>query len=560
MMRALARPDHAFAAGLLFLAMACVGGCGGDGSGGGNPDVVGPGNTTIQGTVVDSANTGNVVGNAYVYVPPRVRGEAGSRTTVVAATHSAANGTYTLQGVPEGNQTIMVVPPDGSNYAQEALDIQVPASGTVNLRLTLTDRTVALGVSEVRVTPSPAALNVGGQQQFTATVIGPNSQVLALTPTWIVTGNIGTVDQNGLFTATSAGSGQVTAVVAGVTGSADVTATASLIADAGLEAAIREHLGNPAGSLTAAQLQSMTGTLNASDRGIRSLSGIENCTGLSGIQLANNAISDATPLSSLTQLAFLDVSTNQLTSLSFASSLSNLMDLIASGNQLTSMAPLVGLTHITGLDLCSNQITDLSPLASMTQVLELRIADNGITNVAPLSNLAGLQILDIGHNPIGSVSVISSLSALTQLSMAECLLTDVGTISALTNLTALNLEGNRITDILPVTLLTGLRGLDLSGNGLADISTIGALTQLRNLDLSDNLIADLGPLAGLTFLSNVNLANNAIADISPLVANAGLGANDTVNLVGHRLDLTPNSDDQQDVDALVARGVNVILT
>jgi len=562
MVRVMARPAAALAAGLLLLSMAPIGGCGGNGGnggGGGDPDVVGPGNTTIQGTVVDSANPGNVVGDAYVYVPPRVRGAAGARVSVVAATHSAANGSYTLQGVPDGDQTIVVVPPEGSNYAQEMLDIQVPTTGTVNLRLTLTDETVALSVSAVQVTPSSVALNVGAQQQYTVTVLDSSSQVVALTPTWTVTGGVGTVDQNGVFTATSAGSGQVTATVAGVSGSGDVTVTAPLIGDAGLEAAIREHLGNPAGGLTTAQLQGMTGTLNASDRSIQNLSGIENCTGLSGIQLTNNAITDATALASLTQLTFLDVSTNQLTSLDFASSLTNLMDLIASDNQLTSMAPLVGLTQLTGLDLCSNQITDLSPLASMTQVLEFRMADNGITNAAPLSNLAGLQILDIGYNPIGSISVIAGLTALTQLSMAHCQLSDVGTISALTNLTALNLEGNQITNIVAVTLLTGLRRLDLSGNGLSDISTIGALSQLQNLDLSDNLVSNLDPLSGLAFLSNLNLSYNTITDISALVANAGLGVNDTVTLLGHSLDLTLNSDDWQDVDALVARGVNVVL-
>ncbi len=74
MVRVMARPAAALAAGLLLLSMAPIGGCGGNGGnggGGGDPDVVGPGNTTIQGTVVDSANPGNVVGDAYVYVPPR---------------------------------------------------------------------------------------------------------------------------------------------------------------------------------------------------------------------------------------------------------------------------------------------------------------------------------------------------------------------------------------------------------------------------------------------------------------------------------------------------------
>jgi uncharacterized protein YjdB len=61
------------------------------------------------------------------------------------------------------------------------------------------------GVS-VTLTPVTASVSVGGTQQFTANVTGSSSGV-----TWTATGAVGTVDSNGMFTATKAGMGVVKA-------------------------------------------------------------------------------------------------------------------------------------------------------------------------------------------------------------------------------------------------------------------------------------------------------------------------------------------------------------
>ena len=61
------------------------------------------------------------------------------------------------------------------------------------------------GVS-VSLTPVTASVSVGGTQQFTATVTGSSAGV-----TWTVTGAVGTVDSNGMFSATKAGMGVVKA-------------------------------------------------------------------------------------------------------------------------------------------------------------------------------------------------------------------------------------------------------------------------------------------------------------------------------------------------------------
>jgi uncharacterized protein YjdB len=79
------------------------------------------------------------------------------------------------------------------------------------------------GSVTVAVTPSNMTLSVGAKQQFTAKVTGSTSGV-----TWTSTGSVGTIDSNGLFTATKAGMGVVKATsVSDPTKSASANVTVS---------------------------------------------------------------------------------------------------------------------------------------------------------------------------------------------------------------------------------------------------------------------------------------------------------------------------------------------
>jgi hypothetical protein len=75
----------------------------------------------------------------------------------------------------------------------------------------------------VSVSPASMTLSVGGKQQFTAKVSGSSAGV-----TWTATGAVGTVDANGLFTATKVGVGVVKATsVSDPTKSASANVTVS---------------------------------------------------------------------------------------------------------------------------------------------------------------------------------------------------------------------------------------------------------------------------------------------------------------------------------------------
>ena len=91
-----------------------------------------------------------------------------------------------------------------------------------------------------------------------------------------------------------------------------------------------------------ASLEKLT-KLEADERKITDLTGLEQATELTELNLANNQISDITPLSQLTKLTNLNLSSNQI----------------------TDVTPLVHLTQLTTLHLLNNLIEDTSPLLQL---------------------------------------------------------------------------------------------------------------------------------------------------------------------------------------------------
>ena len=93
----------------------------------------------------------------------------------------------------------------------------------------------ALQVASLTVSPDTASVAKDGTQQFTVTAKDADGNTISPTPavTWTVNGGIGTIDADGLFTATTAGTGSVTAASGTVSGtSGDVVVT-----DAGVQVA-----------------------------------------------------------------------------------------------------------------------------------------------------------------------------------------------------------------------------------------------------------------------------------------------------------------------------------
>ncbi|WP_157203614.1 leucine-rich repeat domain-containing protein [Methanoculleus bourgensis] len=167
--------------------------------------------------------------------------------------------------------------------------------------------------------------------------------------------------------------------------------------DDGLEAAVREALDKSVGDITAEDMAGLT-ELDASDRGITDLSGLEYAVNLRKLNLLKNQISDLSPLAGLTNLQDLHLGANQISDLKPLADLTKLEWLDLGVNQISNLEPLAGLTNLQTLVLMYNQISNLKPLAGLTNLQTLVLMYNQISNLEPLAGLTNLSTsLNLPH-------------------------------------------------------------------------------------------------------------------------------------------------------------------
>jgi uncharacterized repeat protein (TIGR02543 family) len=257
--------------------------------------------------------------------------------------------------------------------------------------------------------------------------------------------------------------------------------------DLNLEGQVRSALSvGPTEDLTCGLLRTLT-ALTAVERGIVSLVGIQNLTGLTYLQL--------------------------------------------NGNSILSLEPLRDLTGLRNLYLQSNGLSDIRPLGVLENLTSLDLDDNEITDITALSGLRSIVSLDLQINQISDITPVSGLTTLVYLRFTRNSVSDLGALSSLSNLQYLWVDENSVSKIDPWAELGRLVYLALGGNSITDIGILSDLPGLEQLYLQSNSITDVGPLTGLTRLFDLYLDDNPLTNIDPLLENEGLGEGDVVSLV-----------------------------
>ena len=165
----------------------------------------------------------------------------------------------------------------------------------------------------------------------------------------------------------------------------------------------------------------------------------------------------------LTQLDAYNRLITDLTGLEYAT---NLTKLKAFGNDITDISPLAGLTKITFLDLFWNDITDLSPVSGMTRLQYINIEGSNVSDLTPLSGMRFLIQLYADENRIEDISMLSGLVMLRELEIDGNKIQDISVLEELSTVVWLDLDGNEIRDISPIKDLRRLIRLDLRDNPL----------------------------------------------------------------------------------------------
>ena len=340
------------------------------------------------------------------------------------------------------------------------------------------------------------------------------------------------------------------------------------IPDLNLAAAVRESLKMSSSEpLTTHSILNLV-KLEARNRGIKSLTGLEHAVNLKELNLSgeyisgegyvnSNAISDWSPLAALPQLEVeldgisvvpsllppakvvsipdpnLAAAVREALKLSVSEAITThtmlaLTRLEAEGRGITDLTRLEYAVNLTRLNLNAvwvdnewhqNPISDVSPLAALTQLTSLNLNSTAVSDVYPLSGLTQLTELYLGGTAVSDVSPLAALTQLTRLNLNSTAVSDVSPLANLTQLTRLNLYGTAVSDVSPLAALTQLTSLRLDSTAVSDISPLAALTQLTELYLGSTAVSDVSPLAALTQLTELYLGGTAaVSDVSPLAA------------------------------------------
>ncbi len=243
--------------------------------------------------------------------------------------------------------------------------------------------------------------------------------------------------------------------------------------------------------------------LNAKNRGISDLTGLEFAINLETLNISENPLTDILPISKCTNLR-------------------RFIYWPAGNDEMRDFSPLSNLTKLELLKIRDSNFTDSSFLKRLTNLRELQFYRVDVTDISVLANLTKLEVLTlvIGVSDLSSLKNLTNLTSLNIIGGRGGRITNIEAFRNLTNLTNLELRFNRnnthVSDISPLARMTKLERLMIFESNLTDISPLKNLTKLEILELHENNITDISSLASLNNLRILNLNHNNISDVFPL--------------------------------------------
>ena len=372
-------------------------------------------------------------------------------------------------------------------------------------------------VTEIRLNKPTLALKNGESAILTAAVLPENAS--DKTVTWAIDGDgsVATMTDNGDGTCTVTAVGAGTATVT-VTGNDDPGKTAAcqisvdLLGNTAFIEAVGDKCtwtkeGDGTVLLTPENLAVMAAVteLDLSNKGLTDLGGIEYFTGLTNLNLQDNALT-ALDVTKNVNLTSLNLQGNALTALDVTKNV-NLTNLNLRNNALTAL-DVTKNTALTDLDCTGNQLTAID-VSNNTELVNLNLQNNRLTAL-DVSKNTKLQFLNCNNSSIGTLDV-SKNTELLNLSCTYCGLTNLD-VSANTKLQGLSCYNNTLTE-LDVSGLTELNQLQCSNNRLAELD-LSANTKLTWINCDNNRFAELD-ISHITDLQTLYCGKQRTPDDSP---------------------------------------------
>ena len=239
----------------------------------------------------------------------------------------------------------------------------------------------------------------------------------------------------------------------------------------------------------------------------------------------------------------------------------NLTELFLANNSISDISPLAGLNNLTLLSLDYNPISDISALSGLINLIWLSLLGNSISDLSPLVANTGLgqgDAIIVNGNPLNNASINTHIPALQRRGVRVDFddpfdkPVDIPDSNLRTAIEKALRKASGVT--ITTEDMKSLYELEAPNASITDLTGLEHATSLTWLILNNNSISDISPLKGLTNLVRLDLNNNSISDISPLVANTGLGPGNAVLVEGNLLN---NASINTHIPTLISRGVRV---
>lgn len=270
--------------------------------------------------------------------------------------------------------------------------------------------------------------------------------------------------------------------------------------DEQLEQAIKEILKKDENAaVTQKDMQSLT-LVDLSNRGIKSIQGLQYASNVKYLDLSNNEIDDIMPLKPLTKIRELDIADNQIASIRDLSAMTDLEMLIVNRNQISSIDVIKQLGRLHTFEANDNQISNITALSSATELTWLQLNGNQIAKIQPLSRLTKLKNLELASNRFSDLSPLKPLSkSLMSLNIGSNRISDLRALEGMTLMRALSAENNQIKKLDPLKKMSNLSSLNLNSNLIYNLEPLKSLSELHYLHLADNRVWNLDPIRNHTF-------------------------------------------------------------
>ena len=237
-------------------------------------------------------------------------------------------------------------------------------------------------------------------------------------------------------------------------------------------------------------------TLNLSNCGLSTVSGLDGAPSLTVLYLNNNTIRNLAPLSGITTLTELYVQRNAVVDLGALNGLTELKILNASYNAITTMGSASGLQKLTTLDLSNNRLSNLAGMDKLTNLSNLNLASNALVNIDALAGCVNLTELNISRNTVTTINSLKSLGKLKTL----------------------NFSYNSVSALPGWAKNSALYSIDGSYNKLTSLAALEGLENLSYVYMDYNALTSVQPLAKCHNLVQVNVYGNKIASVSALTS------------------------------------------